>query len=223
MTYNTNAVDGSAVTGITISDGVDRMLINIAGGTVSWADIYAYNVYWLATSAGIVDDGSIITAKDTANYSVTLFRIKNDSATPLKITGGYGVDSVTGSIEDILDVTGGSIFPVPNHVEAKIITVSGANVITGDIADLPTAVEVATATRSELGIELARLDVAVSTRSTGAVPALVDIVDDVLAAVEGSAVVAKEATVASRLAASVYEAPPAAADIATAVWEHALP
>lgn len=138
--YGANAVDGSTVTGITIVDAVDRMQINIAGGTVSWMSIYAYNVHWLTTEEGIRDDGSIITAKDVANYTLALFKIKNTSAVPLQITGGYGVDSATGSVADILDVTGGSIFPVVDHVVSSIVTVSGANVITGDIADIPAAV-----------------------------------------------------------------------------------
>lgn len=146
--YNANAVDGSAVTGITIVDAVDRMQINIAGGTVSWAQIYAYNVYWLFTATGIQDDGSIITAKDQANYAVTLFKIKNTSSTPLKITGGYGVDSTTGSVADILDTTGGSIFPVVDHVVSNVVTVGGVNVITGDISTVLAAIPSATANAS---------------------------------------------------------------------------
>lgn len=138
--YNANAIAGSSVTGIAISDAVDRMQINIAGGTVSWRSIYAYNVYWLSTAAGIVDDGSIITAKDQANYSVTLFKIKNTGATPLKITQGWGVDSTTGSVEDIIDTTGGNIYPVVDHVVSSVVSVGGANIITGDIADIPAAV-----------------------------------------------------------------------------------
>ena len=139
-------MDGSTVTGITIADAVDRMQINIAGGTVSWKAIYAYNVHWLTTEEGIRDDGSIITAKDVANYTLSLFKIKNTSATPLQITGGYGVDSVTGSVADILDVTGGSIFPVVDHVVSSVVSVGGANIITGDIADIPAAVLAAAVT-----------------------------------------------------------------------------
>ena len=144
--YNANAIAGSGVTGITISDAIDRMQISIAGGTVSWRSIYAYNVYWLSTAAGIVDDGSIIAAKDQANYSVTLFKIKNTGATPLKITQGWGVDSTTGSVEDIIDTTGGNIYPVVDHVVSSVVSVGGANIITGDIADIPAAVLAAAVT-----------------------------------------------------------------------------
>lgn len=138
--YNANAIDGSAVTGITISDGIDRLVINIGGGSVSWPQIYAYNVYWLTTSAGIVDDGSIITATDTANYSVTLFKIRNSSATPLNITGGYGRDSTTGTVAPLIDTAGstGNIYQTPDHVIPYQTT--GTYAITGDISTVLAAV-----------------------------------------------------------------------------------
>lgn len=120
-TYNNNALDGSAVTGITIDDTNDLVNINIAGGSVSWAQIYAYQVYWLNTATGIQDDFAFIEAPDTANYILTSFLIKNTSTgpvVPLVITGGYGRDSVTGASVDLWDQTGGSIFPSPDHVVA---------------------------------------------------------------------------------------------------------
>ena len=146
-TYNTNAVDGSTVTGITINDTTEKVEIAIAGGTVPWKDIYAYQVYWLNTATGIQDDFAFIEAPDTANYLVTSFKIKNTSSpsVPLVITSGYGRDATTGSVEDIMDTSGGSIFPAPDHVVEKIVTVGGVNVITGDIADVPTASEIAAA------------------------------------------------------------------------------
>jgi len=118
--YNANAIDGSTVTGITISDSIDRMIINIGGGSVSWPQIYAYNVYWLHTAAGIVDDGAIIVGVDTANYRVFGFKIRNSSSAPLSITGGYGVDAATGSVASIIDTAGsvGNIYQTPDHVIA---------------------------------------------------------------------------------------------------------
>ncbi|MCP3669193.1 MAG: hypothetical protein GY814_01890, partial [Gammaproteobacteria bacterium] len=107
-TYNTNAIDGSTVTGITIDDSTDKISMNIAGGSVSWAAIYAYFVWWTNTEEGIRDDLIFITAPDTANYIVTNFTIKNTSSpeVPLVITGGYGVDSVTGSSSTLMDTSG---------------------------------------------------------------------------------------------------------------------
>lgn len=139
--YNSNAIDGSTVTGITIVEGAtDRVQINVAGGTVPWRDIYAYQCYWLFDATGIQDDGAFISAPDTANYTLTGFKIKNThGSVPLVITDGYGVDS-TGSVTVLYDTTGTSIFPAPEHVVAKVVSVGGANIITGDIADIPAAV-----------------------------------------------------------------------------------
>ena len=145
--YNSNAVDGSLVTGITIVEGAtDRVQINVAGGTVPWRDIYAYQCYWLFDATGIQDDGAFISAPDTANYTLTGFKIKNThGSVPLVITDGYGVDS-TGSVTVLYDTTGTSIFPAPEHVVAKVVSVGGANIITGDVADVLAAIPSASAT-----------------------------------------------------------------------------
>ena len=136
-TYIANGKDGSTVTGITIVEGAtDRVQIAIAGGSVPWSDIYAYQCYWLFTATGIQDDGAFITAPDTANYVLTGFKIKNTHATvPLIITSGYGVDS-TGSVSALYDTTGTSIFPAPAHVVP--FQTSGSYAITGDIATIMT-------------------------------------------------------------------------------------
>lgn len=143
-TYNSNAVDGSAVTGITIVEGsTDRVQIAIAGGSVSWAQIYAYQCYWLFDSVGITDDGAFIEAPDTANYILTGFKIKNTHASiPLLITGGYGVDS-TGSVSALYDTTGTSIFPAPAHV---VPYATGSGVTPSDVTDIATASATAAAT-----------------------------------------------------------------------------
>jgi len=136
-TYISNAKDGSTVTGITIVEGAtDRVQISIAGGSIAWSDIYAYQCYWLFTATGIQDDGAFIAAPDTANYVLTGFKIKNTHATvPLIITSGYGVDS-TGSVSALYDTTGTSIFPAPAHVVP--FQTSGSYAITGDIATIMT-------------------------------------------------------------------------------------
>jgi hypothetical protein len=192
--YNLNAVDGSLVTGITINDTLNKVEIAIAGGAVTWQDIYAYGVYWLSTEAGIIDDGAFMDAVDAANYRLSGFAIKNTSSpvVPLVISGGYGVDDTTGASIDMLDVSGGTIVLAPDHVVSSVVTVGGVNVITGDIADVPakvqtgmtsqgytttralqldgiggvapTEAEIAAAVRLELTGELANMDVAVSSR-----------------------------------------------------------
>jgi hypothetical protein len=114
--YAANAVNGALVTGIIISDTL--MLIEVAGGSITWAQIYAYETYWLTTAAGITDFARIIDAVDSANYILTSFKIKNISSptAPLVITGGYGRDSVTGLAGTLIDNTGGTIFCSPDNV-----------------------------------------------------------------------------------------------------------
>jgi hypothetical protein len=114
--YAANTVNGAIVTGIIISDTL--MLIEVAGGSITWAQIYAYETYWLTTAAGITDFARIIDAVDSANYILTSFKIKNISSpsTPLVITGGYGRDSVTGLAGTLIDNTGGTIFCSPDNV-----------------------------------------------------------------------------------------------------------
>lgn len=135
--YQDNAIDGSAVTGITIDD--PTMLINVSTSTISLPSIYAYETYWLATAAGIIDEGRIINAVDTANY---IFRggwkIKNASSpsVPLTITGGYMVDAATGTAISLIDTTGGTIFLAPMHV---VPYATGSGVTAQDKLDIATA------------------------------------------------------------------------------------
>jgi hypothetical protein len=112
--YVANAIDGSTITGITINDAL--LLINVDTASISLADIYAYETYWLSTAAGIVDETRIITAIDTANYIFSDFKIKNIGTGPLVITGGYMQDADTGAALDIIDTSGGTIFLAPDHV-----------------------------------------------------------------------------------------------------------
>lgn len=133
--YVTNAIDGSSVTGISIVDATDRVNINIAAGSVTWPQIYAYQVYWLNTATGIQDDFAFIDAPDTANYLLTGFKIKNTSSptVPLTISSGYGRDSTTGASVDLVDTTGGTLIFAPDHVVAYS---SGSGLTAGQDAAL---------------------------------------------------------------------------------------
>ena len=137
--YNSNGIDGSTVTGITITPSPARVIINLAGGSVTWPQIYAYQVYWLSTSTGIADEAAFIYAPDTANYLLTGFDIRNNSTTPLTITGGYGRDAVTGLVKDCIDVAGsaGNIYPAPDHA---IPYATGSGVTSQDKVDIASAV-----------------------------------------------------------------------------------
>ena len=116
--YVANAINGFTVTGITIDDAA--LLVEMEDGTLSWAQIYAYETAWLTTEVGIRDEGRFITAIDSANYVLDGFRIKNISSPslPLVITGGWGRDSVTGQTVTLIDTTGGTIFSNPDLVVA---------------------------------------------------------------------------------------------------------
>ena len=129
--YIANAISGSTVTGITITPSPARVKINLAGGTVSWASIYAYQVYWLYGATGIADEAAFIIASDTANYTLYGFDIRNDSATALTLTGGWGKDSVTDTIAGVIDVAGstGNIYAEPDHIIPYGTQLSGAKIV----------------------------------------------------------------------------------------------
>lgn len=118
--YNTNAVDGSTITEITINDGLSRHDIDAASGEITLQDWYAYSLYYRFTSVGIAGGILALTASDTANYTLTGKTVKNTSSptAPLKITGGWITDGDTGDPIDIIDTTGGTIFLAPPHVVA---------------------------------------------------------------------------------------------------------
>jgi len=116
--YVENGIDGFSVTGITINDSA--MLVEAEDGSITWADIYAYETAWLYSAAGIRDEGRFITAIDQANYLFENFKIKNASSPslPLFITGGWGRDASTNLSSTIIDPTGGTIFSNPDLVIA---------------------------------------------------------------------------------------------------------
>jgi hypothetical protein len=116
LVYINNAIDGELVTDISIDD--TALLVNIDTGSLSWAEIYAYETYWLSTEEGIRDEGRFIRAIDSANYILFDFRLKNitSPSIPLVITGGWGRDSVTNQTITLIDTSGGTIFSNPDIV-----------------------------------------------------------------------------------------------------------
>lgn len=149
-TYNTNAVDGSLVTGITFTDAAtDLVNVNLTGGNTTWPNIYAAFAYWISTAAGIDDDIAYVDAVDPANYLLTSMKVKNTTSpsVALTITGGFGRSATTGSIVDIIDTTGGFIFPLVDHVVVATVG-SGPLTATQDakLMGLPSATTTASAT-----------------------------------------------------------------------------
>jgi hypothetical protein len=132
--YILNAIDGSTVTDVVIDDAA--LLIEVDTGTISWDLLYAFEVYWLATAAGIVDEGRIITAIDAANYVFEgPWKIKNVSSpsVPLVISGGYGRSKVDGTTATLIDTTGGTVFSNPDQV---IAFATGSGVTPQDKTDI---------------------------------------------------------------------------------------
>jgi hypothetical protein len=149
--YEANNIDGSTITGITITDSTLRMEID--SGTVTTVDgvnvvlinvknLYAYETYWLGTEEGIRDEARFINATDPANYGFVSFKLRNDTAYPVGIVGGYVKDVATDSCFSLPDYSGGPINFLPDHVVNNIVTITGGNVITGDISDVPTVAEI---------------------------------------------------------------------------------
>jgi hypothetical protein len=132
--YISNAIDGSTVTDVVIDDAA--LLIEVDTGTISWDLLYAFEVHWLATAAGIVDEGRIITAIDAANYVFEgPWKIKNVSSpsVPLVISGGYGRSKVDGTTATLIDTTGGTVFSNPDQV---IAFATGSGVTPQDKTDI---------------------------------------------------------------------------------------
>jgi hypothetical protein len=157
--YGENNIDGSTVTGITITDATMRLEIDSGTVTqingvdvvqVNAKNIYAYETWWLYTEEGIRDEARFIEAIDGANYKLHDFKIRNDTAYPVVIVGGYVRDAATNESATVVDYSGGAIHFAPDLVINNVVTVGGVNVITGDIADVPTATENATATRNAI-------------------------------------------------------------------------
>lgn len=168
--YTANAIDGSTITDIEFVDST--MHININTGSISAGQVYAYEVYWLYTEEGIRDLGQTIEAVDQANYRVTGVTIKNVTSpeTPLSITGGWLVDSVTGLAVTLLDTTGGSIFNAPDHI---VPFATGSGVTPGDVIDIANAVQ------TELNDDFAAIPTATDT-ATATVSAITPQLEEIL-------------------------------------------
>lgn len=183
--YSTNAIDGSLVTDIVIDD--NNLLVEVDTGTVTWAQIYAYETYWLYTEVGIRDEGRFIEAPDTANYLLFDFKIKNVSSpsVPLIITGGYGVDGDTGSPLDIIDTTGGTIYCAPPHVVAYATAGNAtqiADAVLGAVVD--GGYTLAEVTRLQNAVLLGKI--ADAGTNTNTFRSIADTIDRVVATVDSS-------------------------------------
>lgn len=146
--YNTQAAalgyNGEDITDIEIDDGTDTVKFNfLAGGDYDARRIYMYMVYWLDTEEGINDDFVFCSPLDPVNLPMTGVLFENVTSPQEIITfiNAYVYDATTGRAKDL--IVGDGINFAPDHVVQVIATVGGVNIITGDIADVPTAAEIA--------------------------------------------------------------------------------
>jgi len=117
QSYIDAAVDGSAVTDITIDDGLMLIEIDTANETVQ--NIYAYEMYYLFTSTGIQDLGQSISSADSANYIMdsTVLKLKNISGSKTAITGGF-IRDTDGDPLSLIDDASDTLHIAPPHVVA---------------------------------------------------------------------------------------------------------
>lgn len=140
--YNTNAVDGSTVTGITIAGGT--LEVDVAVAIITLAEIYAFNEFYLFSATGIADIGDFLEGPDTGNLVFhSGMKLKNTTSpsVPLKVSGGWVRAYGSTDPNDVLDTTGGTIFAMPPHVASTVVSVGGVNIITGDINDVAVQVQ----------------------------------------------------------------------------------
>jgi hypothetical protein len=172
--YISNAINGSAVTELAADYPNVQIDSNDADGVTDVKRIYAWSCYNQTTSSGIANMFGAIVAEDTVNYKIktALVNLKFDNiiSTPLLVTGGriFRDDGST-----VIATTSNSIQLDPD--KAYIVTSGGSGATASDIwsysartltsASSPSASSIATAVRTELTTELARIDVATSTRN----------------------------------------------------------
>lgn len=115
--YVDNNIDGSAVTGISIDSGKIDIDINDTDNTVSVQQIYAWYVYYNASSGGIADSNFLITANTQTDYTFddTVEVQNTKTGYPLTITGANVTDA-SGSVTGWIDTTGENIYVIPASV-----------------------------------------------------------------------------------------------------------
>jgi hypothetical protein len=211
--YNANAIDGSGLTGYTITG--TTLAIEVNDGSATWPEMYAYEVYWLSTEDGIRDQDLYIEAIDTANYVFFGgFKIKNTSSPtqPLLITGGNGEPS-SGPATDLLDTTGGTIF----CNSAIVVPYSSGAEVTEQIVKDGLSAQGYTPTKAGY------LDAAVSTRlATSAYTAPTAPDNAGIAAIKAKTDLIPASPAAAGEYTAAIAAIPTATDNADAVWSKTL-
>lgn len=248
--YLQAGIDGSTVTEFA-TDGTNiEVDINDPDGITTVQRLYAWMQHYQTTEEGIrsVFFGAL-SAIDDVNFvidqALVNMKLDNVSGIPLRVIGGHlarkdgstVIAANSGSIQMdpgkayAISVSGsGGTATVDNAAIANAVWASATRTLTSPAA--PTAAQNASAVRTELATELARLDATVSSRLATAsytAPSAAPAATDVAAAVRtnlAAELARLDAAVSSRLAAASYTAPstaPTAAQNAAAVRAELTP
>lgn len=170
--YNFHGINGSTITKFSADFAQDDIEVAIAENFLG-AELYAFYVYMLVTESGIREWLGAITAIDNANFriNVGVLPLRFDNQTSLEV---WQTDNVRVFRSDSArpvrhPTTGGGGIDLNWRSQVYTTIVSTASpVITGDISQVPAAVQsgmTAQGYTSARAGNIDRLDVAVSTRT----------------------------------------------------------
>ncbi len=137
--YADNGIDGSSVTEVSVSGTTIKIFIDDPDNNTTVQRIYNWYCYMLFSEAGIRDQGYNLRAVDTVSYrTYTSLVLKNISADPLIIGGGFIIPAGGGDVGDIFDTSGQNMYLGYNHAVGlpyAVTTQAEANLIAINIDD----------------------------------------------------------------------------------------
>lgn len=217
--YDTIAVDGSTVTEFAPDYPNVQVDISDPNGQTSVDRLYAWFVHTTTTESGIRNWFGGIVAEDAGNFrvvtSILNLKLDNLSSSGVEFVGGirlYRDDNATPLVASTTG--GGSITLYADKVYVTVVS-TASPVITGDISQVPAAVQsgmTAQGYTTTRAINLDNLDVAVSTRLASSGYTTPPTVAAIRTEIDTNST-KLDAAVSTRLAAASYTAP-ANADIA---------
>ena len=169
--YNTNGINGTTVTEFAFDYPNVQVDINDPDGTTTITRLYAWWVNEQTTIDGIRTLIGGLIAEDTANYkiinSIVDLKLDNAASTGVIFTGDLRLYRADGLAPVVSSTTGGgSITLYAGKVYTTVVSTSSP-VITGDISQVPAAVQsgmTAQGYTSARAVNLDRLDATISTR-----------------------------------------------------------
>jgi hypothetical protein len=221
--YNTTGLDGSTVTEFAPDYPSVQVDISDPNGQTSVDRLYAWFVATTTTADGIRNWIGGIVAEDAGNFrvvtSILNLKLDNLSATGVEFTGGlrlYRDDNVSPLVSSTTG--GGSITLFAGKVYTSVVS-TASPVITGDISQVPAAVQTGMTAQGYTTTRAAKLDnadVATSTRLAAASYTTPPTVSAIRTEIDTNST-KLDVAVGTRLAAASYTTPPTAAANATAV------